>query len=108
MPKDYQEIEEAVEQYAQCIQDMYFLAGAKVSVETWKNTKDFIRNALTTYGNARVEEIIKIAEGMKKQLIDTIITLPADHEDVPEELLKSATPHIYNQALQDLIEAIKK
>ena len=40
--------EEIVEQYAQSIQDMYFLAGAKVSVETWNNTKDIIRNAHTT------------------------------------------------------------
>ena len=41
--------ETEIEQYAQSIQDMYFLAGAKISVETWANTKDVIRNALTTH-----------------------------------------------------------
>jgi hypothetical protein len=44
---------------------MYFLAGAKVSVETWKNTKDFIRNALTTYSNQReLEGIEKVEKGV--------------------------------------------
>lgn len=46
--------------------------------------------ALTTYGNARVEEIIKIAEGMKPN--------------------STFDPYVdgYNDAKRDLIKAIKK
>lgn len=54
-----EEREAIVEQYAQSIQDTYFITGAKVSIETWNNTKDILRNALLSYEEkvmARVRE----------------------------------------------------
>ncbi len=56
--------------------------------------QDSMTQALTTYGNARVEEIIKIAEKMKKEGLEDVL------EWLPE--------HGYNEALDELIEAIKK
>lgn len=55
----HSEVEGLVEQCVQSILDMYFLAGARISVETWKNTKDFVRNALTIYGDAREAAVRK-------------------------------------------------
>jgi len=53
MPKDYQEINEIVEE----IFDTEYIGGKQPNLN-----KDYVHQALTTYGNARVEEIIKIAD----------------------------------------------
>jgi hypothetical protein len=54
-----------------------------------------------------LEEAMGVVGGMRKALVDEEITLAADDESVPEELLKRATPVIYNQALSDTQESIR-
>lgn len=56
--------EATVEQYAQSIQDMYFLSGAKINVESWKNTKDFIRNALTAHTHTILTQCVEKIESI--------------------------------------------
>lgn len=63
------DIEEIVVQYAQSLQDMYFLAGAKVSKESWENTKDIVRNALTTLTHHHEAEVERARE--EKQVSTT-------------------------------------
>jgi len=79
MPKDYQEVE-------------------AFKAKLWElglTAKDIDVDAfLTTYGNSRVEEIIKIAEGMK------ITSMSGIGLDIDEKA--------HNQALTDLIKSIKK
>ena len=81
------DIEEIVEQYAQSIQDMYFLAGAKISVETWKNTKDFVRNAITTH--RPTPDIQQIATAVKERYAECNGSYTPS--ELYEEVLKALT-----------------
>jgi len=93
MPKDYQEVvsDETNRLYVKTKKnpDGELITGSEV--DEW----------LTTYGNAReqakVEEIIGIAETMKEDG-----ETPFGSQELHE------TEVAYNKALQDLIEAIKK
>jgi hypothetical protein len=89
MPKDYQEIEELI----QIFQHEY---GQYTSLEALSIASDWLRNTLYDYGNDRVEEIIKTVEGMKGE------------EGARLNNFKEGHKAGYNQALTDLIEAIKK
>ncbi len=88
MPKDYQE--ELIEEW-----DNLIKVSTKFELRNW------LKQALTTYGNARVEEIIKIAEGMKQE-IPTYLNKRGHHTNSAHRKIK------YNQALTDLIKTIKK
>jgi hypothetical protein len=93
MPKDYQEIERIVEE----LKDWgWNTPGGR---EAFRHEQiAAIRNALTTYGNAReqvtVEEIIKIAENIN---ISTEI-----------DFIKPEDQKGYRRAQTDMIKAIKK
>jgi len=108
MPKDYQEIDRIIKN---CTNDVLALIphidGFSHSSINHK-ADEIIRRALTTYGNARVEEIIKIAEGMK-------VDIPTRQAHNLQSGFSKATrrrsrwkAESYNQALTDLIQAIKK
>jgi hypothetical protein len=92
MTKDYQEIEKIVEEFNKtfrgCDQCQYGDGQGTWMVE-------WLRTTLKEYGNARVEEIIKIAEGRQRSLFTS-------------DKQKDAKNEYYNQALQDLIEALNK
>ena len=69
-------------------------------LESIEKNKPGFKEFVTTYGNARVEEIIKIVEGMERIKegmcnCDLEPSCGCEYRD-------------YNQALTDLIEAIKK
>jgi flagellar biosynthesis/type III secretory pathway protein FliH len=125
MPKDYQEVERIVEEAFKCFHKskMGWHLVTPEMLEKQPTLDDFIETAksiclstLTTYGNAKhhegfqlgwkdghaeaVEEIIKISEGMTKKSLDSVYTLA---ESITQETRKS-----HNQALTDLIQAIKK
>ncbi len=95
MPKDYQEVERIVEEIITTIDDNLSLIVGEENewyevAECKTEMRAKLKQALTTYGNAREEEIIKIAEGMKPN--------------------STFDPYVdgYNDAKRDLIEAIKK
>jgi hypothetical protein len=101
MPKDYQEINKIVEELngKRIVQDNETINVYKGEIVL--PLSEF-KKALTTYGNARVEEIIKIAEGMKLTKEDY---QSSDFVNYP-----SFCGHMngHNQTLTDLIKAIKK
>jgi hypothetical protein len=96
MPKDYQEVEKIVDEY----KSLFHYTYDQVDENLTTTNEKYLRQALTTYGNAREEEIIKIAEGKKKE-IDL-------HPETNADYLEFKNDFGYNQALTDLIEAIKK
>ena len=93
MQKDYQEIERIIDSLSYHRENT---PGTYSNIRYY--TENEVRKALTTYGNARVEEIIKIAEGMKYKGEPS-----ADASD-----LTWCGHHEHNNTLSDLIEAIKK
>ena len=107
MTKDYQEINKIVEEFestwSNYIGDIEFgeafahLAQDPEVPLVLPEMAHWLRTTLTTYSNARVEEIIKIAEGMKEDG-----ETPFGSQELHE------TEAAYNKALTDLIEAIKK
>ena len=93
MPKDYQEnttAEKLAHEIAKLFDDGF-------TTPTFGQIEQ-IELLVTTYGNARVEEIIKIAEGMKYKGEPS-----ADASD-----LTWCGHHEHNNTLTDLIKAIKK
>ena len=97
MPKDYQEIERIVEEFKH--NNLLVWHSIAHSYQSRQQSQvDWLRTTLTTYGNARVEEIINIAEGMK---------VTESRLDTSESVL-GQKQCVWNQALTDLIEAIKK
>lgn len=104
MPKDYQEVERIVEELETrmtALNNQYH-----VSERDWKiqlnTTISMLRQALTTYGNTRVEEIIKIIETLE---IKGCNQFSGDkREDVADYLNDWLMPEIK----RNLIQAIKK
>ena len=70
----------------------------------WDSIRKEMTETLTTYSNARVEEIIKIAKGMKGGVEDIKIPSPPYNTLSDKVCFKNG----HNQALTDLIENIKK
>lgn len=92
MSKDNQEVERIVEELEVIVgHDSLFVHKGKVI--------NFLRTTLTTYGNSQVEEIIKLAEGMRKDY---------DRSLEGYNYHSKESDSAYNQALTDLIKAIKK
>jgi len=52
--------------------------------------------------------IMEDIEGMKKELVDEAVTMNIEDENVIEELLKRATPVIYNEALDTITSKLKE
>ena len=103
MPKDYQEVERIVEEFEATWSD--FIGDIEFSEAFAHLAQDpevplvlpemahWLRTTLTTYSNAQVEEIIKMAEGNKRNY---------PMVDEPEWRRGCI------EALDDLIQAIKK
>jgi hypothetical protein len=94
MPKDYQEATEVVEKAFSAINDAVYTDAISLG-SAYDLEKAIWVNTLLTYGNARVEEIIKIADGLSKEISDPF---PFDNG-------YTYTPFV---PLTDLIKAIKK
>jgi hypothetical protein len=91
MPKDYQEIERIVEEFQNKDHIITSDGGLYVAVDAhWLST------TLKEYGNARVEEIIKMAEELR---LDA---------ELHYDMRGMEQTKYYAQALTDLIKAIKK
>jgi hypothetical protein len=98
MLKDYQEIERIVEEFESTWSD--FIGDIEFSEAFAHLAQDpevpfvlpemahWLRTTLTTYSNARVEEIIKIAEGMPVSYSDSGIGVFIDKEDLIEAIKK--------------------
>ena len=103
MPKDYQEIERIVENFAAkfTYREGSELHNIAVYPYPLPTVQAWLKDTLTTYGNATVDEIIKIAEGMKKEEISMDSGDPNSH-------YYAGKNDGHNQALTDFIKAIKK
>ena len=97
MPKDYQEIERIVEELKA------WGWGTEGGKEAFTHAQmNQIRQALTTYGNAQVEEIIKIIESLK---IEGVNRFDGDKtQDVRDYL----NDWLMLEIKRNLIKAIKK
>jgi uncharacterized sporulation protein YeaH/YhbH (DUF444 family) len=96
MSKDYQEVERIVEEFRMNMWNIwpFYDCDRKTYQMYEENAKDWLRTTLTTYGNARVEEIIKI--------IDTSRTLEEKYGvGVKEQTARE-------QVKADILIAIKK
>ena len=104
MLKDYQEVERIVE-------DLRYEIRTQCSCRACENNnanigKDcVIRQALATYGNARVEEVIKIAENMREEIP---LVSPPDSEAYMYSLAQFNRVAGKNKTIVDLIKTIKK
>jgi len=95
MPKDYQEEERIVEELCHAVTKYGYNDEFGYYQNWFDGVREIIKPFMTTYGNARVEEIIKIAEGLSKDISDPY---PFDNG-------YTYTPFV---PLTDLIKAIKK
>jgi hypothetical protein len=89
MPKDYQEVERIIDSLSYHRENT---PGTYSNIRYY--TENEVRKALATYGNTRVEEIIKIVENIN---ISTKI-----------DFIKPEDQAGYRRAQTDLLKAIKK
>jgi hypothetical protein len=96
-----------IEDTAQKICDMYFEAGAVVSVQHFNKTKDFIATQIQQAKKEERELMVKEIEKMKFPEIDNGdkgIKYPLAQKSDPDALMQFA----FNEALKQLLESIKR